>query len=345
MPYIRLRALTHFVSLIAVLLLLVNCSNQGNKHIIRHSFTITKTDEKCTVDGEVKKNAEPLGNFRIDADPERIPEAETSVYLSYSDKVLTVAFLCEEPRISELLTGSPEIAKNDYCELQVFSRPETPYYSPYLQQLDYKNANNAVRTQRHFIVTAANEHRDGNIYKVGAHTPYITDDSWEDKWEGSAVSNNSGYLVEMAIPWVSIGGMPEPGHTFKLHFVRRRSVTAQEFASFNWCKSENLYIVSLNPVDFTQEHPQIFAPMVFKGDQAVLNRYIETKPPWKVRRDKTFYESILTNETLPHRAAHFYLGIRGFLLPDTIRNMYDEDTWATEEMNFITELAPSCLDS
>ncbi len=142
----------------------------------------------------------------------------------------------------------------------------------------------------------------------------------------------------MAIPWETIGGMPLPGHTFKLHFVRRRNVPGQEFASFNWCRNENLYVVSYNPADFTQEHPQIFAPMVFKDDGAVLTRYIETEPPWKIERRDTVYKSVLTGRPLPHRAAHFYLGIQGFLLPKSIRSRYDDEAWSSEELNFVTEL-------
>ena len=63
------------------------------------------------------------------------------------------------------------MSDTDFCEISIFSRPETPYYSPFLQRLDYMNAEEAVRTMRRFQVTAANARKEANVYKVGAHTP------------------------------------------------------------------------------------------------------------------------------------------------------------------------------
>ena len=330
------------VCLTAVLFMLAaaGCSSTDTGTTVRHEFRIEKTAGVPAVDGRLDesfwKRATTLDNFRIDADPDNIPAAGTTVKTAYDDKGLYVAFICEEPELVRLaLDGA---YSGDFCELLTFSRPETPYYSPFLQRLDYMNANNAMRTQRRFAVTVSGSRIDSNIYKTGPHTPYITDDSWEGAWESAVSMGNGRYTVEMAVPWETIGGMPAPGHTFKLHFVRHRSVGDGEWLTFNWAKNENLYVVSFDPAEFTQEHPQIFAPVVFDGDHAVLTRYVGTEAPWKVERNETAYESLLTAEKDPYRAAHFYLSISGFLLPNKIREAYDSGTWAAEERNFITEI-------
>ncbi|MFC1508271.1 beta-galactosidase trimerization domain-containing protein [Candidatus Omnitrophota bacterium] len=347
--YFQLRYRHKLISffLLAGVLLVFSCSSPKNMtDSIKHAFTINKTADDAGIDGILNephwKDSNTLGDFRIDADPERIPDVTTGVSAAYNDKALLVAFTCEETMAeSSAKTGN---RKKDYCELQVFSRPETPYYSPFIQRLDYKNASDSMRTQRFFIVTATGDRRDGNIYKTGPHTPYITDDSWEGDWESSVSADKDGYTVEMSIPWDTIGGMPQPGHTFKLQFVRHRNVPEQEILSFNWCAGENIQVESFDPKDFTQEHAQIFSPVVFEDNHALLTRYVETEDPWEVKRPQTEYMNALTNRPVDNRAAHFYLGIRGFLLPGRIREKYDDATWAAEENNYITEMGKAGIN-
>ena len=312
----------------------------------RDTFEFYKTGERYIIDGNLNetfwKNAEPLGGFRIDSDPERIPVENTEVYLAYSTDALLAAFVCEKKMIEKLnekiASSGLNVWKGDYCELQVFSRPETPYYSPFLQRLDFKNANDKARTQRHFTITAVGEKQEGNIYKVGPHTSYITDDSWECEWQASVSRQKGRYIIELSIPWSEIGGFPQPGHIFKLGFIRHRRETVREISRFNWYTGVNFQVESFDPLHFIQEHPVMFAPVVFHDNHAVIKRYVETTDPWKVIRTHTEYESVLTGRTVELRAAHFYLGIRGFLLPDSIKNLYTDETWALEEDNFIDEL-------
>ncbi len=333
-----------FLTIITVLTVFFICSCGGRKLTDSNSdvFSIGITGETCKVDGVLDegfwKDAVPLDGFRINADPDSIPEYYTAAYAAYGEDALFVAFVCEEHERLIEMTMKPNGDIHDYCELLTFSRPETPWYSPYLQRLDYKNANNAVRTQRSFIVSATGKVRDANVYKTGAHTPYITDHDWEGDWDSAVKGGKGCYIAEIAIPWETIGGMPKPGHDFRLHFVRRRDVPGQEFAVFSHVKSENLYVSSFNPADFKQEHPQIFSPVTFHNDHAVLSRYIETEAPWHVERDETVYESVLTDRKDPYRAIHFYLGLKGFLLPDSLRSRYDDATWTKEETNLLTEL-------
>jgi len=325
-----------------------SCTSKTHSESGADTFSVAMTDEMCKVDGRLDekfwKDAVPLDGFRIDADPLHLPECSTVVYLSYGEDALYAAFVCEEAGMSEIIK-EPSADMSDYCELLTFSRPETPYYSPYLQRLDYKNANNAVRTQRSFKVSASAKTGDANIYKTGAHSPYITDNDWTEVWDSASFVSNNGYVAELSIPWETIGGMPQAGHDFKLHFVRRRAVDGEEFAVFSHIDSENLHVVSYDPADFNQEHPQIFSPLEFHGDHAVLKRYIETEAPWHIDRTDTVFESVLTDKADPYRAAHFYLGISGFLLPESIRSRYDGETLAREEMNFITELGRAGMTS
>ena len=324
-----------------------NCSEKKEDTIRPgNQITFYNVSEQIKLDGNLNesfwKKAEAASGFRVDCDPLRIPEDETDVYLAYTDNDLFVAFVCYEKNIKKLKDDIKTSGKNawekDYCELQVFSRPETPYYSPFLQRLDYMNANNKARTQRHFMVTPANARSDGNIYKVGPHTAYITDDTWEGNWDSAVSVSRDRYIIEISIPWSDLGGKPEPGHTFKLGFIRHRNETVREISRFNWYSGENIRPQSFDPADFIQEHPIIFAPVTFEDNRAILTRYIEISDPWEVKRSETAYENVLANRKVDQRAAHFYLGISGFLLPDSIRNRYDKNTWAMEEDNFITEL-------
>lgn len=313
---------------------------------VRHSFTLLRADEPCRVDGKLDegfwRNAEPLEGFRVDADPRRLPADRTVAHLAFNDRALLVAFVCYEPMMAKLAADvawqGADAWTGDYCELQVFSRPETPYYSPFMQRLDYMNANRKARTQRGFMVTAANRRSDANIHKVGCHTPYLTDHSWDGEWESGVSRLDDRYVIEMAIPWSPIGGRPPPGHTFKLGFARHRKETKREIARFNWYSGENIRVESFDPASFIQEHPILFAPVKWESGRAVLTRTIETADPWAVRRSETTYREALTARPVPLRAAHFYLGIRGFLLPPKIRKRYDRDSWATEEAHFIEEL-------
>jgi len=312
----------------------------------RDTFEFYKTSEHYAIDGSLSEsfwvNGEPLVGFRVDSDPEQIPVENTEVYLAYSTNALLAAFVCEEKMIDKLteaiVSSGLKAWKGDYCELQVFSRPETPYYSPFLQRLDYKNANNKARTQRHFTITAAGAKQEGNIYKVGPHTSYITDDSWECEWQAAVTMLKDRYIIELSIPWSEIGGFPQPGHSFRLGFIRHRSETIREISRFNWYSGENFQVETFDPAHFIQEHPVMFAPVVFHDDHAKIKRYVETTDPWTVKRDRTEYKNVLTGRTVELRAAHFYLGIRGFLLPDSIKNLYTDETWALEEDNFIDEL-------
>jgi len=298
----------------------------------RQSFTVFQIEHEGTVDGRLAesfwKTAERLGDFRVDADPQKMPGAQTQVRLAFGDEKILVAFICEEK------------AGGDFCEFSLFSRPETPFYSPFLQRLDYMNAADAVRTMRRFRVTSSNERSEANVYKVGAHTPYIVDETWDCVWESAVASSAGKYVLEMSIPWAEIGGRPQPGHTFRVNFIRSRvsSTGERETYCFNWYSGENIRVRPFASENFIQEYPTIFASVQFESGRAVLRRFVETEDPWKVDRPQTEYEGVLTSEAVPLREAHFYLGLASFLLPDRIRKFYDEKTWEAEEANLLDEL-------
>jgi len=310
----------------------------GRPTLARHSFTVFKTEEIGAVDGRLAedywKKAQRLGDFRVDADPRKIPGVSTEVRLAFTDDQLLVAFICEGK------TGGGAIPDDDFCEFSLFSRPETPFYSPFLQRLDYMNAADAVRTMRRFKVTVANERSEANVYKVGAHTPYIVDEAWTCPWESAVASSGGKYVIEMSIPWAEIGGRPAPGHTFRVNFIRSRvsSTGEKETSCFNWYSGGNIRVRPFASENFIQEYPTIFASADFEDDRAVLRRFVETEDPWKVVRPQTEYQRALTSQTLPHRATHFYLGLSSFLLSDRIRKLYDQKLWEAEEANLIDEL-------
>ncbi|MHB9029711.1 MAG: beta-galactosidase trimerization domain-containing protein, partial [Candidatus Latescibacterota bacterium] len=306
----------------------------------KNDFVIPKISELYRIDGVLDepfwKGAEALDGFRTDANPGLIPHAATRVKLAYDDQSLLVAFLCDEPGIRE---GAPGPALyGDSCELSLFSRPETPYYSPYLQRLDYMNANEAVRTMRRFVLTPTNQRREARVYKVGPHSPYIIDEAWNCPWESAVKTGPGSIVMEWAIPWEQIGGQPRPGHTFRLNFVRVRKTWGDETSCFNWYSSPNITVRPFSSAGFIQEYPTIFASTRVEKDRMTVTRFVETVDPWKVVRDRPEYERALTSRKVPNRAIHFYLGLSDFQIPDHIRKRYDADAWKAEEENLFTEM-------
>ncbi len=304
----------------------------------RHAFPIQYTLETREVDGRLEesfwKTAEKLDGFRVDANPARIPASDTEARLVFGENSLLVAFVCED---GEVGAASPE---DDFCEISLFSRPETPYYSPFMQRLDYMNANDSVRTMRRFQMTSGSSRQEANVYKVGAHTPYIVDETWICSWESAVLRRDGGYVVEAAIPWTDIGGRPKPGHTFRVNLIRSRKTSdgSTEASCFNWYSGDNIRVRPFTSENFIQEYPTIFASVQVQDKRATLTRFVEIEDPWRVARAKTEYESVLTPNPLPERSAHFYLGLVSFLLQDWIKKLYDQKTWEAEEANFIEEL-------
>lgn len=304
---------------------------------VRHSFVIRKTAQPCKVDGRLAesfwKEAERLDGFRVDSSPDRIPTVGTEVLLAYSEESLFAAFVLEEPRTSSAAAG-------DICEISVFSRPETPFYSPFLQRLDFMNANESVRTMRRFEVTASNERRQANVHKVGPHTPYIIDYDWKSAWQTAASSRKGTVVIEAAIPWADIGGLPGPGYAFRINLVRTRQTPegGSEGDWFNGYVGANIPVKPWVSQNFIQEYPTVFATARFEDGRAVLTRFVETEDPWRVSRPQTDYEKLLSGRPDPWRSAHFYLGLTSFLLPDRIKKLYDQKTWEAEEANMLAEL-------
>jgi hypothetical protein len=317
-----------------------------NSNGATNDFVIPKITENCHIDGVLDeafwKRADFLDGFRAEADPALVPRAQTRVKLAFDVRMLYLSFSCDEPGLAGR-TNDSDVQKaaallGDSCEFSLFSRPETPYYSPYLQRLDYMNANEAVRTMRRFTVTPANVRAEARVYKLRSHTPYIIEDSWNCPWESAVKFSGANYIIEAAIPWDQIGGLPQPGHTFRVNFVRTRTALEKETSCFNWYSSQNITVKPYVSANFIQEYPTIFASTRVEKNRMVLSRFIETEDPWKVVREKTEYERALTNRTVPNRAIHFYLGLTDFLLPDSIRKLYDDAAWKAEENNLFTEM-------
>lgn len=304
---------------------------------VNPTFLIRKTDQRLKVDGRLEepfwKSAERLGGFRIDSDPNRIPPVKTDVRLAYSGESLYAVFVLQQPRTPAGSSG------DDLCEISVFARPETPFYSPYLQRLDYMNANEAVRTMRRFEVTAANERRQARVYKTGPHTPYIIDYKWKSAWQTGASRKKGFVVIEASIPWADIGGLPRPGDTFRINLVRTRNTAAGESQGdwFNWYSGPNIVVEPWASENFIQEYPTVFATARFEDGRATLTRFVETGDPWRVPRPMAEYGKTLSNRSDPARTTHFYLGLASFLLPESIRKLYDEKAWAAEEFNMLAE--------
>ena len=295
-----------------------------------------KAGQKIAVDERLSeafwKTAERLDGFRIDSDPARLPAVDTNVLLAYDDESLFAAFVLEEPR-------GPGAGPGDTREISVFNRPETPFYSPYLQRLDYMNANEAVRTMRRFEVTSANARRQANVYKVGPHTPYIIDYAWPCGWQTAVSAKKGSVVIEAAIPWSDIGGLPRRGDTFRVNLVRTRKTAdvANEGDWFNWYSGPSIPVKPWASENFIQEYPTISATVRFEADRAWISRFVETEDPWRVPRAATEFDTLLTARPDPSRSTHFYLGLGSFPLPESIKKLYVAKTWTEEESAMLAE--------
>jgi hypothetical protein len=303
----------------------------------REGFVVHQTDRPCLVDGRLEesfwKSAERLGGFRVDSNPGRMPAVATEVLLAYGKDALFAAFVLKEPPRPQGTEGG------DLCEISIFSRPETPFYSPYLQRLDYKNANESVRTMRRFEVSSSNARRQANVSKVGPHAPYIIDYAWKSGWQTAVAVGKETVVIEAAIPWADIGGLPNAGDTFRINFVRARQTPegGTERDWFNWYAGPNIRVEPWASENFIQEYPTIFASARFEDGRAVLTRFVETEDPWSVPREHAEYAKLLTGRPDPNRSVHFYLGLSSFLLSDRIKKLYDPKTWEAEEANMMAE--------
>ncbi len=312
---------------------------------VRHTFAVKTASAAFTIDGRLREaawsEAERMGGFRVDADPARVPADPTELRLVLTPDALVAAFVC---------AGAPPASPDDdACEISIFSRPETPFYSPYLQRLDFMNANESVRTMRRFVVTSANARREANVSKTGPHTPYVIDEGWDVAWRSATARTRRGWVAEVAIPWDSIGGRPAPGHTFRLNVIRTRKAgpgAGPEVSCFDWASSANLHVAPFASESFVQEYPTIFASIRFSPDgRAELERFVETADPWRVERERPEFERALTAVPDPLRSAHFYLGISSFAMPaEAVKILEDKDRVRQEEIGFLEDIGAAGMN-
>jgi len=196
-----------------------------------------KAKSPITVDGTLDESAwaeaqEVTGFVLLDGS--NVASQQTAVRVLYDSQNLYVAMTCFESQMEDVQAN---IVKRDGslwaddC-VEVFIAPSEkpiPYY--------------------HFIVNSAGVRFDEVIW-----TQRMDQDSgWDAVWEAQASRGNDSFIVEMAVPFESLGSaVPKPGTVWRINFCRGRQVEPKEFSCWS-CTFGGFH----NPQAFDKIH---FAP-------------------------------------------------------------------------------------
>ncbi len=161
---------------------------------------VPTTAAPVTVDGRLDdaawSQAVQMGDF-VSTSGKKAP-VQSKVMVAYDKQCLYLAFVGDEPNTARLKITATERDGNVFQDdsIEVYIDP----------------ANQKGREFIGLFLNAGNVQYDRNRSQAGA---------WNGKWD-SAVSINDGesWVVELAIPWQTLGVTPEMGHKFGLMIAR-----------------------------------------------------------------------------------------------------------------------------
>ena len=137
----------------------------------------------------------------------RPAQAQTTVRACRDAENLYVAFECREPNMDGLVAkqwGRDGPVYDDDCVNLFLSprREEAPF---------------------HFIVNAT-----GSVYDEKG-----SDAAWDGGWETGAAQSDMGWIVEMRIPFATLGRVPKDGEVWFCNFNRERKAGRRELSSWS----------------------------------------------------------------------------------------------------------------
>lgn len=173
------------------------------------SYAAGKVSGPVTVDGQLGEYA-GLPSIQIAGS-----NNTTGVRLGWDNQNLYAAYTVTDSVINVNQTGRDgELWNGDSVELMIdrnTARPAAP------------NANDY-----HLLVNTDNALTDEKGNGTG----------WDRSWTANATTavlkNSSGYTVEIAVPWASIGGLPQPGTSLGLDVANNDSDTPGQVTPYDW---------------------------------------------------------------------------------------------------------------
>ena len=171
-------------------------------------------------------DAVSLEDFRLSAIDDK-PNAGTKARVTYDKSALYLAVTCGEPMMAD--------ARGD-------ARQESdPWWEDDVVEL-FIDANSDEVTYQHFAVTVAGTQYDGRQ----------KDGIWEGEWESAVTSSPDGWMVEIAVPWDTLGvPTPTPETRMGLQVVRSRP---QDASVMQWSPTAGL----------SNHTPGMFGKVVFE---------------------------------------------------------------------------------
>jgi len=167
-------------------LLLMNINVFGEKELV--TYQIRNTSTKIIIDGEVNKEEWKSScimdlNYEIDPGENIKPPVETKVYLTYDKENLYIAFIAYDP--------NPKNIRANYCDRDSAYRDDFVGIAidPF----------NDERRGYEFLVNPFGVQMDLKRTEGRGE-----DESWDTIWDSVGKINESGYAVEMKIPFKSI---------------------------------------------------------------------------------------------------------------------------------------------
>lgn len=194
---------------------------ETEKQLIRRTATVHKLrpDEKPPVidgklDDAVWQATEPLDEFLPNLGSGRTKSSvATHAWVVYDDSHLYVAFHCEEPTPQQMRVigekRDDEIWQGDCVEVFI-SGGEAP--KPYW----------------HFIVNPKGVQWDSTSADNSGDDPRFDAD-----WQSAVVIGGKAWVVEIAIPWNAIGGVPKAGEKRRANLCRQRRVGDTEWSTWS----------------------------------------------------------------------------------------------------------------
>lgn len=208
------RRLQSCMFVLMILLLPLVVSAQDNSAQIVHTYPV----ESLTIDGLIepawgKADGFQIG-YQIEPDEGEPPTFPTRVNVLHTSEALYVAFDCYDPS-PDSIAGRVQRRDNDansdvvVLYLDTFCDRRSGYY---------------------FGVTAAGVQFDGTF-----NNETDRDDTWDGIWESAVAQNDSGYVVEMRIPFQSIrhGGPMPGGWGFNVARWLERNVELDSWTKFD----------------------------------------------------------------------------------------------------------------
>jgi|GEM_PF-1617930 len=215
---------------------------------------IQKVTQKPKIDGKLDdacwQGQTSLTNFTLNNYEAALAKKQTHAKLCYDDQNLYIGVRCDEPNVAGISADEKkrdgQIWLNDCIEMFIGPRDET-YYQLII---------NAANTQCDLKVSYKIG-KDGFV--VGGFGVFKNDFSWNCAGLRSATSlGKDHWLLELAIPFSSLGGAPKPGGKWRFNIAREEK-QLKELSTFS-------------PLFGDFHQPEAYSWFTFQKDSAQLAR-------------------------------------------------------------------------